>query len=177
VAPSTVQLAGFEASRPVPPVATPGHYAVRLTVSGQTYEQPFEIRKDPRITASDSDLQAQFALMVKIRDKVSEVTDALNKLRDARRKLETRSSSGKQVDVVKEELRTIEGSLTRLTGSHSLELGPKGLTNKLGTLSRAVGRADAKPTRQMVAVFDDLSMRIAAEVSRLDELIASITTR
>jgi hypothetical protein len=56
-------------------------------------------------------------------------------------------------------------------------MGPKGLTNKLGMLSRAVGRADAKPTQQMYAVFEDLSTRIAVQMSRLDEVIASIKAR
>ena len=72
---------------------------------------------------------------------------------------------------VKQKLLAIEGQLTRLTGSHSLELGPKGLTNKLGTLSGAVGGADAKPTKQMYAVFEDLSARIAEQRRQLDEVI------
>ena len=85
---SDVELAGFEASRPSPPVAAPGRYTVRLVAGGQTYEQPFEIRKNPRVAASEADLQAQFELVVKIRDRVSQVSDALTKLREVRRQLD-----------------------------------------------------------------------------------------
>jgi hypothetical protein len=56
-------------------------------------------------------------------------------------------------------------------------MGPKGLANKLGTLSGAVGRADAKPTQQMYAVFEDLSTRIGVHLSRLEEAISSIEPR
>ena len=42
--------------------APPGRYTVRLIVDGETFEQPLEVRRDPRIRASDADLAAQFAL-------------------------------------------------------------------------------------------------------------------
>ena len=61
-----------DSARASAPVAPPGRYRARLTVGGQELERPFEIRKDPRITATDADLQEQFALMVQIRDRLSE---------------------------------------------------------------------------------------------------------
>jgi photosystem II stability/assembly factor-like uncharacterized protein len=169
---SAVQLAGFEASRPVPPVAPPGRYMARLTAGGLTLERSFEIRKDPRAPANDADLKEQFDLLVKIRDRVSEVSDALNKLRDARRQLDEREKKGANVAAARQKLLAIEGLLTRLTGSHSLEMGPKGLANKLGTLSGAVATGDVKPTKQMYTLFDDLSARVAEQLRQLDEVIA-----
>ena len=76
--PSAGALSDFESvdhSPPAPPVAPPGRYIVRLTVDGQAHEQPFEIRKDPRVKAGAPDLRAQFELMVDIQDRVSEVAD------------------------------------------------------------------------------------------------------
>ena len=52
-------------------------------------------------------------------------------------------------------------------------MAPKGLANKLAALSGDVGRADARPTRQARAVFEDLSARLAARVRQLDEVIAN----
>ena len=77
-------------SPPRAPVATPGRYVARLSVDGQSYEQPFEIRKDPRVGASDADLKAQFELMVDIRDRYSEVADALINVREVRDQIERR---------------------------------------------------------------------------------------
>ncbi len=50
------------------PVAAPGSYSVRLDVDGEKSEAKLEIRTDPRIAATQTDLDAQFALRLKLRD-------------------------------------------------------------------------------------------------------------
>jgi photosystem II stability/assembly factor-like uncharacterized protein len=173
---SVVPLASFEASRPVPPVAPPGRYKARLTVGGQTYERVFEIRRDSRGTSTDADMQAQFDLLLKIRDKVSETADVLTKLREARTQLAAREKAAAtpQADIAatKAKLLAIELELTRITVSHPLEVTPKGLINKLGTLSGAVASGDSKPTAQQYELFDDLLARIAVQLRQLQPLIA-----
>ncbi len=177
-APSPVQLAPFEASRPAAPVAPPGRYTARLTVGGQTYERAFEVRRDSRGGATDADLAAQFDLLVKIRDKVSESSDALIKLREERRRVEALEKGAAppnaraDIAAVLTKLRAIETELTRLTLSHSLEVTPKGLINKLGTLSGTVASGDARPTKQQYELFDDLSARIAVQVGEIQQLLA-----
>ena len=47
-------------------------------------ESSREIRKDPRVSATEQDLRAQFALMIQVRDKLTEVTDAVIEIRKAR---------------------------------------------------------------------------------------------
>ena len=44
----------------------------------------FEIRKDPRVSATQDDFEAQFALRLSIRDKLSEVHEAINAMRALR---------------------------------------------------------------------------------------------
>jgi len=165
-------------SPPSSPVAPPGRYVVRLTVDGQTYEQPFEIRKDPRVQASDADLRAQFDLMVDIRDRFSEVADTVMKIRDFRaeidgRRAELPEESRVDADGILEQLREIEGILTIWMGSeaHPMMWGPPGLTEKLSSLSGAVGGADARPTASMYAVFEDLSERFEVQRNRLNQII------
>src|SRR5256884_9155477 len=60
------------------PRALPGTYQVKLTVLGKTYTAPLEITPDPRLTVTQADLEKQFALLMKIRDKVTETDDAIN---------------------------------------------------------------------------------------------------
>jgi len=167
--------AGFvsaEYSRAQAPVAPPGRYTARLAVGGQQYERPFEIRRDPRIAATDDDLRAQFELMVQIRDRVSEVTDAVDRLRTARQQLAQRAPADAAGAL--EKLEAIEGALTRLLPTvNSMKLPPKGLNNRLAALTGAVGGADARPTRQMYAVFEELSAGVAEQVRQLDEVIAT----
>jgi photosystem II stability/assembly factor-like uncharacterized protein len=168
--PRDVPLSGFEATVPSGPVAAPGRYTARLTAGSQTLEQAFQIVKDPRVQATDAELQAQFTLMSDISKRATEAVDGLKKLHEARGRIDAANPAAAPV---LEKLRTIEGVLQRLTGSHSLELAPKGLYNRLGTLSRSVLSADAGPTKQQLAVYEALSAGIAEQLRLLDEVIAS----
>src|SRR5205807_1670159 len=70
------------------PVSPPGQYRVRLEVGGERHEAAFEIRKDPRVSATQADFDAQFALRMRIRDKLTEVHDAINGIRALRTQIE-----------------------------------------------------------------------------------------
>src|SRR5882672_7013956 len=54
--------------QPPGPYAVPGRYEVVLTVAGQTYRQPLLVKLDPRVPASQADLQAQLDLARQITD-------------------------------------------------------------------------------------------------------------
>ncbi len=66
------------------PRAAPGTYQVRLTVGDRELTETFEVVKDPRIDATQADLQEQFDFLVRIRDRVSEANDAVARIRDIR---------------------------------------------------------------------------------------------
>jgi hypothetical protein len=146
------------------PVAAPGKYMARLTVGGQSFDQPFEIKRDPRITATDADLEAQFELMIQIRDSTAEITDAVDNLRKLRQQLNGGDPA------VLEKLRAIEGTLTRLAGTSPDMLPPKALNNRLAELSSAVQQADGRPTKQMYAVYQYLAHLTADQMESLDVL-------
>lgn len=157
-------------SPPTSPVAPPGQYRVQLTVGGKTSEQPFEIRKDPRIKASDDDLRAQFDLMVAIRDRFTEVSDTVLKIRDVRAALT--KETGAEADTILTQLRQIEGILMIWMGTeaHPMMWSSPGLTEKLSSLSSAVNSGDARPTASMYEVFDDLTRRFEFQQERLKQL-------
>src|SRR5206468_11137164 len=70
------------------PGVPPGTYRVRLEVGGQALEQEFDVRSDPRLTVNDADLRAQFDLLLRLRDRLSEVHKGINELRALRRRAE-----------------------------------------------------------------------------------------
>jgi hypothetical protein len=126
------------------PVAPPGRYVARLAAGGQQYEQSFDIKRDPRLTATDEDLQAEFELMVKIRNRLSDVTDAIDRLRKVRQQLNERQRSGAKDPALvsaKEKLQAIEAALTRLPGPNSNMLPPKALNDRLAALSGEIQHA------------------------------------
>ena len=83
-----VEGAIYRSSGVTGPLAPPGTYQVRLTVGGESWTQPFEIRKDPRVDVSDDDLRDQFAFLLQIRDKLSETNDAINQIRTLRAEID-----------------------------------------------------------------------------------------
>ena len=164
-------------SPPTSPVAPPGRYRVQLTVDGKTFEQPFEIRKDPRIRASDDDLREQFDLMVAIRDRFTEVSDTVLKIREVRARFNERRADfpenfAADAEAILEDLRDIEGILMIWMGTeaHPMMWSPPGLTEKLSSLSSAVNSGDARPTASMVAVFADLTERFEQQRILLNQI-------
>lgn len=88
--------AGFSAMVPVGPEVVPGTYNVSLTYGGSTVTAPFTIKLDPRLTATQSQLQDQFDLLMKLHVAVNGLDIAVNRALDARAKLQ-RSLTDKRV--------------------------------------------------------------------------------
>ncbi len=163
-------------SPPTSPVAPPGQYKVKLTAADQTIERDFEIRKDPRIKASNDDLRAQFELMVDIRDRFTAVSDTVLEIRKVRTALNERRAdlpAGSDADAILGELRQIEGTLMIWMGSeaHPMMWSPPGLTEKLSSLSNAVNSGDARPTISMYAVFANLTERFERQRDRFNQIV------
>ncbi len=168
------------------PIAAPGTYRVELTVGEKTHAESFEIRKDPRVETSQDDLQAQVALLLKIRDKASEVNEAINGVRSVRQQVEDweRRSQGHAAQegvkasatALKEKLAEIEAQLTQVKAKNRVDPLDFSvmLNGKLLWLAEAVvASADAAPTRQAYEVFDELAARTDAQMQRWHTLLDS----
>ena len=70
------------------PEAVPGKYSVRLTVGSWTSTQPLTIVEDPRITkdgVTEADLREQFEHNMRVRELVSDVNQAVARIRAAQK--------------------------------------------------------------------------------------------
>ncbi len=162
-------------------VATPGSYRVLLVVDGQSYEQPFEVLKDPRIEATQEDLEEQYALMVRIRAKLAETVGAIGRLREVRRQVEMwdawakeHSASGRIAEAaheMRQQLDAVEAELTTEHLPNRVNLPPARLDAKLAGVSFVVATAKGRPTRQSYDVFEDVAERIDGQLSTLGEII------
>ncbi len=183
--PDPKKIDGYVSSEAVMsgPFGAPGIYEVQLTVGDQTWTETFEIRKDPRVSATQEDLDTQFELHCKIRDKLSVTHDAINTLRNLRLQLEdwerrTRERQDHEVisraaRSLKETLSSIEDELTQSKAKTRPDTmnWPVKLNGKLAWLSAVVASAQAAPTRQTYELFEDLSQRIDVQLQRLREII------
>ncbi len=166
------------------PRVIPGQYQARLTVAGQAQSQPFEVRKDPRIATSDADFAKQQELLLKIRDKLTASHDAITRLRGVRDQVKTATERAKGTDAEKaiqeaadalsKKLTAVEEALyqTKNRASQDPLNYPIRLNNKLAALGGTVASADAAPTAQSYAVYDELAAKIDAELATLDRVLA-----
>ncbi len=162
------------------PVVLPGTYTVRLTAAGQTLEETFEVRLDPRnepVTVAQ--LQAQLGLALEVRDKVSEANQAVIDIREIKTQVDDRQGQTEsteiqdQGDLVKTRLGEVESEIYQVRNeSRQDPLNfPIKINNKLAALLNGVSRGDFPPTEQSRQVFDRLSDLLQEEMVRLQLII------
>ena len=162
------------------PKMPPGTYQVKLKVDGKSLTQNFEIKADPRLSTTPADYSKQLELGLKIRDKLTETHNAIIQIRDVRKQVEDLLKRVTNVKVVNDagtalnkNLTTIEEALyqTKNQSSQDPLNYPIRLNNKLAALGGVVGSADAAPTAQSYAVYDELVTQIDAELQKLAQIM------
>ena len=161
------------------PLAVPGTYQVRVTAfnggsPNQAATQPVAVRMDPRWKGvAVVDLQRQFDLAVRIRDRVSSANDAVFRIRRIRSQLAERvardSTVASGANALASKLRAIEEDLYQVrnrSGQDPLNF-PIKLNNRIAALGRSVQTGHARPTNAAYTVLDDLSRELDAVLQRL----------
>ena len=72
----------------VGPTVVPGKYSVKLTVDGRTMTQPLEILRDPKVAASNADLDLSVKLQLRLRDDITAAAEMINTIEVMRKQLE-----------------------------------------------------------------------------------------
>ncbi len=162
----------------VGPVAVPGTYKAQLTVNGATLTETFKIEKDTRVDASHADLQAQFDLLLKVRDKLSELHQTTRDIRNVRKQVaswaervddESVKEAAKSLD---EKLKVVECELVNPEAASPRQF-PSGLNDRLGALTGLIANADMRPTKQSYEVYDKLSGQVDEQINCYQELLKS----
>src|SRR5262249_54680633 len=167
------------------PRAVPGAYQVKLIVEGKTMSESFELKKDPRVSTTQEEFQKQIDLLTKIRDKFSETSEAIISIRDVRKQAQDYAARVKGqpnvqpiIDAAKtlgDKLTAVEEELyqTKNRSNQDPLNFPIRLNNKLAALAGSIAGADAQPTDQQVAVYEDLTARINAQLEKLRQALAT----
>ena len=165
------------------PLAVPGKYQVRLTANGKSQTVPFELKIDPRVTVSQSDLEKQFKLQMDVRQQLNRVYGAVNQIQDVRDQLDglkKRLSPGDPSKVLLDGVTSLDAKLIAVrdpfinfqisASEDSLSYVP-GIDGKLAFLSMAVsGFADAAPTAAEYQEFDKLKKQTDELVARWEQV-------
>ncbi|NOT08123.1 MAG: glycosyl hydrolase [Gemmatimonadales bacterium] len=163
------------------PVIPPGTYSVRITAGDQSQTESFQVHRDPRGDATQADLDAQYALLVQIREKTTEANNAVRTIRNVKAQLADRRARAlakkqpfeAQPGVLDRKLSAVEEEIYQTknrSGQDPLNY-PIKLNNQIAALSGVVGSAEAKPTAQSLEVFRILSGQLDAQLAILRRLL------
>ncbi|NNF05705.1 MAG: glycosyl hydrolase, partial [Candidatus Eisenbacteria bacterium] len=155
------------------PKAVPGFYKARLVMEDDSLEVPFEIKIDPRIQATELDLQATFDFQMEVRDKLTEVHKTIKAIRSVRDQINTvnkgvdpehamKDSLESVAKEVLKEMKEVEEALyqTKNQSNQDPLNYPIRLNNRLSFLSSLSGYGDFSPTDQTIAVQEEVTKLI-----------------
>jgi hypothetical protein len=127
---------------------------------------------------SDQDLQEQFDLAIKVRDKASQANEAVLLVRGIKAQIQDRKGKldakavpvAKALDEFAAALSAIEEEIyqVKLQSSQDPLNFPIRLNNKIAALQGVIESADVKPTEQAYSVFRTLSTRLDEQLGKLD---------
>ncbi|MBK9257815.1 MAG: glycosyl hydrolase [Saprospiraceae bacterium] len=156
------------------PVAVPGKYKVRLNRNGKTEDQEFEILQNPVSESSIDDIKAQFDFIKSVNTTTSAAHQAIIDIRALKAQIKDFTDKTDDKDL-KDHASGMDSIMTKVennlyqtknkSGQDPLNY-PIKLTNKLAHLNALIGMGtqDFKPTDSMIAVRNELTTLIDAEL-------------
>src|SRR5467141_63084 len=156
--PVEIPGAFYSDTGPRGPLVEPGDYQIRLTVAGQTQTVPLHVIGDPRVKGSEEALQKQLALLLQTRDRISQLHQAVNAIRDLKSQIASlhQHFAGEQnlsraldrTESLKGKISAVEEQLMQVNmkGSEADLAFPTMLNEAFDTFLHTAEQADAAPT-------------------------------
>ena len=162
------------------PKAPLGEYKVRMKTKDYEQTYSFNVLINPNLKGiTKADLDEQFDLANKIMQKTTAANNAVIKIREMKKTLDTLKSELPQSDYSKivapflVKLSAVEEDLYQVknqSGQDPLNF-PIKLNNRLASLRRSVENGDAKPTNGAYLVFEELSTELETHLNSLNETL------
>ncbi len=167
------------------PLAPTGNYSVRLTYGDKILNQVFKVDKDPRWTATDADLQAQYDLAKQALDELNRAHLEVRQIRSIKSQADavvaraTKAGKGtelkKLADALKKKLTDLEEELIQTknkAGQDPINYPPM-FDDQLDWLYLVVNSQDAKPTDGCYDLYRDLKKQGDDFAKKLSDIIAT----
>jgi photosystem II stability/assembly factor-like uncharacterized protein len=164
------------------PVAPPGNYSARLVLDKDTLVRPFTVVADPRVKSSTAELVQQFQAALKVRDRITDLTDAVVRVEEFQSQLDqrtTQTADQPYAKRVKDAAKALRGKFEAIraelyeVGCHADQCSldqPIKLYNILITIAGQVQTGDYAPTTQHGEMFNDFSGKLGEQFRRLQQL-------
>jgi photosystem II stability/assembly factor-like uncharacterized protein len=166
------------------PKVVPGQYKVRMILGDKLVKEEIaEIKKDPRVDATDADFKAQFDLLMKIHKKLDESHRNINDIREIRKAVTEYMKAVKDTVIISnfqkitkpmlKNLDDLEQNLlqNKAKAMQDLLAYPIRLNDKMAGIAGVVSSADTKPTKASNDVFNDISSKIDKTSEKLKKIV------
>jgi photosystem II stability/assembly factor-like uncharacterized protein len=154
----------------------PGRYTVKLTVDGKTFTQAFAVKMDPRIRTSAAELRKQFDMEAGSVEGMNESYEALAQVQSVRAQLKDRAGKAVKgpapglIAALDKQAAELEGAAqTSFYGTPASGKQPENfstLNQHFSALLTIVDSADAAPTTQATAVYQELEEALDKLIGR-----------
>jgi hypothetical protein len=184
--PTEIPGAFYSGNGPEGPIVLPGTYTLKLTVDGKSQTVPAEIKVDPRVHASQADLQKQMDLELKVRDDIEALHIAVNQIRGVRSQLDPikkrfqdEGDKGKPIvaaiDDLNRKMDPVEQELIqvkRKSSEGNLSF-PSMLNEQYDSFRYTIEGADAAPTQSELTVYDGLHARLETQLAAWKQIAST----
>jgi photosystem II stability/assembly factor-like uncharacterized protein len=167
------------------PTAVPGTYTLRLTVDGKTATTPLVVKPDPRVGASQADLEAQLGFLLEIRDAITRLSRDVVRLQTVRRQLAQRNELLAKDDKAKPLLEPSTALIARLDDLEGRMHNPKAeivydvlamkggsqLYSRIAPLLGWASGGNGAPTQGSWEVFAEQAKELAGYEAELGALL------
>ena len=179
-----IQIPGafYSGNGPKGPLALPGDYQVKLTVGGKSQTAPLHLATDPRTKGQEAAVQKQFTLATQVNDRISQLHQAVNAIRDLKSQIQTlhkRFGDDQRLkpalaaaDDLDHKMSEVEQKLIQVNmkGSEANLAFPDMLNERFDTFSHLIEYGDAEPTKPQLDVFQMLSSQLDEQLKKWAQL-------
>jgi photosystem II stability/assembly factor-like uncharacterized protein len=179
-----VQIPGafYAGNGPKGPLALPGDYQVKLTVSGKSQTAPLHLAIDPRTKGAEPALQKQFDLSKRVNDRISELHQAVNEIREVKSQIQSLHkrfdddprlkpalTAGDELD---RKMSDVEQLLIQVNmkGSEANLAFPNMLNERFDTFSHVIDAGDSAPTKPQQDVFQMLNGQLDQQLKKWGQI-------
>ncbi|MDZ7630804.1 MAG: hypothetical protein U5K74_05440 [Gemmatimonadaceae bacterium] len=164
------------------PRVPPGTYTVRLIVGTDSSSRQFAVVADPRATATTADLTAQYDAAQRVRARITEIVDRVERLEDLQAQLDARVQQTKDQAYARqvEDAAKAARAKLELVRDQLYEIGchvdqctldqPVRLYNWFITLNAQVQQGAYAPTQQHGEIYSDLAAKLSTQLQAMDRI-------
>jgi hypothetical protein len=181
--PTQIPGAFYSGTGPKGPLALPGDYQVKMTVAGKSQTAPLKVVIDPRSKGAEAALQKQFALSQQVTERISQLHQAVNEIRDVKAQIKTlhfRFNDDQKMkpaltaaDDLDKKMSDVEKELIQVNmkGSEANLAFPSMLNERFDAFSHFIDAGDStEPTKPQLDVFQTMSKQLEDQLTKWSQI-------